>query len=127
MEFKQRLRTLWRDTTLAEQTLWQALHNPQQIPELLAHRFERHVVINDFFVDFVCFKLKLVIELQSNRGTAQVHSKSANERCTLLQYQGYLVVRVWQHDILNSLDTVLERLALIVGQRHRAQSQRWGG
>lgn len=118
MEFKQRLRTLWRDTSKAEQTLWQALQNPQKYPQLGEHQFSRHVVVGDFYVDFVCAELKLAIELDG--GQTQLTRLSKNACSTVLQYKGYLVVRVWQKEILSNLRGVLERLGLVLCQRRIA-------
>lgn len=115
MEFKQRLRTLWRDTSKAEQILWQALQNPQQSTPLGHCRFSRHVVVGDFFIDFVCNDLKLAIELDNGSG-----HKQSKERTTVLQYRGYLVIKVWHQDILNNLCGVLNRLGLVLGQRRKA-------
>lgn len=114
MEFKQRLRTLWCQSNEAERRLWQALQNPQQHPQLGELKFSRHAVVGDFFIDFVCTELKLAIELDSGSG---VPSKAQQNVTTVLQYKGYLVVRLWQQAIKNDLSRVLDQLSVVFNQR----------
>ncbi len=127
MELKNRIRALWCNSTEAERKLWQALQNPHNF-SLLRNlqsdsspaepqeiHFVRHVALGDFFVDFLCVDLKLVIELDG--GLAGAAKRLAVQRTTVLQYRGFLVVRLFQHDILGNMVGVLDKLNLILEQR----------
>jgi very-short-patch-repair endonuclease len=127
MELKNRIRALWCDSTEAERKLWQALQNPHNFTLLRNLQsdfspvepqdihFVRHVALGDFFVDFLCADLKLVIELDG--GLAGAAKRLAVQRTTVLQYRGFLVVRLFQHDILGNMIGVLDKLNLILEQR----------
>ncbi|NQZ09727.1 MAG: DUF559 domain-containing protein [Algicola sp.] len=127
MELKNRIRALWYNSTAAERKLWQALQNPHNFTllqnlqsdfsstESQDVHFVRHVALGDFFVDFLCADLKLVIELDG--GLAGAAKRLAVQRTTVLQYRGFLVVRLFQHDILGNLVGVLDKINLILAQR----------
>jgi very-short-patch-repair endonuclease len=56
-------------------------------------------------VDFVCFDLKLVIELDG--GQHAVEKGKDQERDTWLNERGFQVLRFWNTDILENMDAVL--------------------
>jgi very-short-patch-repair endonuclease len=122
MELKHRVRALWRNNSAAEQKLWRVLQNPHQHPQLYDHHFRRHVALGDFFVDFMCTDLKLVIELDGGQRSPE---KSRDlQQTTVLQYRGFLVVRLWQKEILDNLQGVLDGLNIVLCQRKLSLSRK---
>lgn len=96
-----RARALRRAQTDAEARLWFRLRNRQ----LAGHKFVRQEPIGPYIVDFVCRELKLVVELDGSQ-----HAESAHDvkRDAWLQDEGYRVIRFWNHEVMQNLESVLE-------------------
>ncbi|MBI3617083.1 MAG: DUF559 domain-containing protein [Candidatus Omnitrophica bacterium] len=60
-----------------------------------------------YIVDFACFEKKLVIEVDGGQ-----HAQSRKDilRDEWLSKQGFEVVRFWNHDVLENLDGVFEKI-----------------
>lgn len=104
-----RARTLRQQATDAEQLLWRHLRGRR----LAGHKFRRQCVIEPFIVDFVCLDARLVVEADGGQHAEQAQYDT--KRTAQLEAMGYRVIRFWNHEILNEMDSVLEqiRLALI--------------
>jgi very-short-patch-repair endonuclease len=79
----------------------------------MGYKFRRQEVIGPYIVDFLCLKVKLIVEAD---GGQHIEQKAYdNERTTELEAKGYRVLRFWNNEILTELDAVLEtiRLALL--------------
>jgi very-short-patch-repair endonuclease len=118
--------TLPRDTarrlrvnaTEAEQKLWSRLRKRQ----LYGFQFRRQFSIGPFFVDFVCLEAMLVIEVD---GSQHADEEDHDERrSAFLRINGYRVLRFWNFDVLNDLDSVVERIAEVLRQTPRARQGR---
>ena len=93
--------------TPAEVVLWQCLRNRQ----LNGLKFRRQHPIERFIVDFFCSDLRLVIEVDGG-----VHQYSVDEdaiRQAFLESQRLQVLRFTNDDVLNSIVTVLARIAAV--------------
>ena len=96
---------LRNNPTLHEQKLWQYLKNSQ----LNDIKFRRQQPIGNYIVDFVSFDNRLVIELDGSQ-----HFDNAEydkKRDEYLRSQGFEVIRIWNNDIDNNLEGVLEYIA----------------
>ncbi|HEY8100279.1 MAG TPA: endonuclease domain-containing protein [Burkholderiaceae bacterium] len=97
-------RQLRRNQTDTEKILWMALRN-RQINQL---KFRRQVAIGRYIVDFICFEIRLIIELDGDQhADAQ---ECDEERTRWLESQGFLVVRFWNNDVMLNLEGVLMRI-----------------
>ncbi|PWB48238.1 MAG: hypothetical protein C3F18_11535 [Nitrosomonadales bacterium] len=94
-------RALRHNMTDAEQLLWKRLRGRQ----INGHKFRRQHPFGDFILDFVCLERKIVIELD---GSQHLDSKSDRSRDELLAQAGFQVMRFWNNQVLNELDSVLE-------------------
>jgi very-short-patch-repair endonuclease len=83
--------------TDAERKLWQALRKRQ----LLGMKFRRQVPIGRYFVDFVCFEKKLVIEVDGSQHKELFEYDG--KRTAWLNSRGFKVLRLWNNDVLNNL------------------------
>jgi very-short-patch-repair endonuclease len=95
-------RILRRDATLAERRLWQQL----RFRQIDGHRFRRQAPIGRFVVDFVCFEQRLIIEVDGGQ-----HAERAQEdakRTRWLEGEGFRVLRVWNSDVLQNTEGVVE-------------------
>lgn len=102
--FKERARDLRKNMTDAEQKLWQTVRQRQ----LNGFKFWRQVIVGEYIVDFACFEAKLIIELDG--GQHAENTLYDDKRTQYLTQQGFQVVRFWNHEVLNQLDAVLERV-----------------
>ena len=95
-------RELRHNTTLAEQKLWSALRISQ--PEGV--HFRRQHAFGNYVVDFCAARQKLIIELDGGQHLEQ--EAYDRERTELLQSKGYRVLRFWNNDVINDLDSVIK-------------------
>ena len=101
---KERSRALRKNATDAELVLWHHIRRRQ----LNGHRFRRQQPIGPYIVDFYCFERQLIIEVDGGQHTER---QDYDQKRTLwLEQNGLRVMRVWNHDVMNQLDTVLEAI-----------------
>ncbi len=91
--------------TEAEILLWRRLRSNR-----IGVKFRRQVDIGSYVVDFCCFPEKLIIELDG-----EVHKRSDRRRIGIgrtkcFEKLGYRVIRFWNDEVVNNIDTVLERI-----------------
>ena len=73
-------------------------------------------VIAPYIVDFYCYEIGLVIELDgSQHGTGDANGYDA-ERTKFLEALGLKVLRYWNHDMLGQAYLVLEDLWVICNE-----------
>jgi very-short-patch-repair endonuclease len=95
----ERARRLRKDMTDAERALWRLLRDRR----MEGWRFRRQEPIDRYIVDFVCFEVRLVIEVD---GGQHFESKADEERDGYLRSQGFQVLRFWNNDVLANRDGV---------------------
>ena len=101
-------RSLRRNATDAERTLWRMLRNRR----LNGRKFRRQQRMGRYIVDFVCQDARLVVELDGGQ-----HANDTPERTQSLEGAGYRVLRFWNNDVLNNLDGVLQTIETEVSER----------
>jgi very-short-patch-repair endonuclease len=107
---RSRARSLRRDSTDAERTIWNAVG---------AHRiggtsFRRQTPIGPYIVDFVCHDANLVIEIDGGQHFEPKHIKREARRDAFLSAKGYQVLRFNNHDVMTNRQGVLETIAAAV-------------
>jgi very-short-patch-repair endonuclease len=96
-----RARDLRRSGTEAENRLWSALRGRR----LEGFKFRRQMWIGSFIADFCCMEAKLVVEVDgSQHGERAAHDRVRSEA---LGKEGYRVLRFWNNEVLEELDSVL--------------------
>ena len=96
-----RAKDLSHNQTPAEIKLW---------THLRAHRladvhFRRQHAIGNYIVDFCAPRKKLIIELDGSQHLEQ--QEYDKERTKYLESKGYRVIRFWNNDVMNNLESVL--------------------
>ncbi len=83
--------------------LWTRIRGRQ----LGGFKFVRQEPIGRYYVDFVCRDRHLIVELDGGQ-----HSESTQDRQrdTELCALGYRVIRIWNNDVVDNLDGVLQML-----------------
>jgi len=90
---------LRRDATECEKRLWAVLRNRQ----LDGFKFRRQATIGPYVVDLLCAEYRLVVELDGGQ-----HGGEADLRRTrFLEGQGYVVLRFWNHEVIENLEGLL--------------------
>jgi len=102
----QAARDLRQHMTDAEQRLWQCLRGKQ----LDGFRFRKQHPIARFVLDFYCPAVKLAIEIDGGQHNTAPGRASDEERTRFLKARGIRVLRFWNHEVLQDLPGVLERI-----------------
>ncbi len=97
-------RRLRRSQTDAERMLWFRLRDRR----LRGMKFRRQVPIDRYVVDFRCEASRLIIEVDG--GQHDVRKSEDAERTAALEARGYLVLRFWNHEVIQNVDGVLETI-----------------
>lgn len=103
-KFKEIKRDLRKNSTPEEQQLWLLLKSRN----FYNYKFRRQVLIDNYIVDFCCFEKRLIIELDGGH-----HRKTKTqdfERDHYLKQQGFKVLRFWNSEITNNINTVKEQI-----------------
>jgi len=89
-----------------ERILWSQLW---RIPVEGTH-FRKQSPIGRYYVDFVSHRLKLVIELDGSHHADGGRRLKDIERDRWFAAEGYRVLRFWNHEVLEELDSVLDTI-----------------
>jgi very-short-patch-repair endonuclease len=99
-------RDLRKNLTDAERRLWSRLRG-QQFREF---KFRRQAPIGPSIVNFAYFERKVIVELDGSQHAVRVEKDEARTRW--LVSQGFRVLRFWNHEVFEDLDTILEGIWL---------------
>lgn len=92
-----RLRACMTD---AEKYLWLQLRDRR----LAGFKFRRQVPVGPYFVDFICWQAKLIVEVDGGQHTEQVFYDQ--QRSRFLERQGFTVIRFWNDEVLSNWEGV---------------------
>jgi very-short-patch-repair endonuclease len=104
-------RDMRKDATKAENLLWQALRRNQ----LEGLSFRRQYPLDGYILDFVCFRPKLILEVD---GAQHAESVSDVRRDAHFRENGFTVLRFWNDDVVRNLDGVCTEILIAAGKRH---------
>ena len=94
-----RAKTMRRDSTRAENMLWQVLRGGK----LEGFKFRRQVPMHNYILDFVCFDAKVIIEVD---GAQHADSNADARRDAYFRSEGFVTLRFWNDEIERNLDFV---------------------
>ena len=104
-----RARNLRQTQTDAEALLWSKLRSRQ----LLGLKFRRQHPLGDYFADFACIEVGLIIELDGGHHAEDASADYDSRRSDELAAMGFRVLRFWNNDVLNETTAVLEKILQI--------------
>jgi very-short-patch-repair endonuclease len=112
---------LRKNPTNAEKKLWNAIKNRQFLTLIFLRQhpiFYQFNNKNNFFIaDFYCHEIKLVIELD---GHIHLKRKDYDQiRTEILDFKDVIVIRFKNEDITIEVDTVLNKLKVIITRRKK--------
>ena len=99
-----RAKELHRNMSPAEAKLWKHLRAHQ----MGNVHFRNQHAIGNYIVDFCAPRKKLIIELDGSQHLDQ--AEYDEERTKYLERRGYKVLRFWNNDVLNHLESVLQTI-----------------
>ncbi|MCH8817433.1 MAG: endonuclease domain-containing protein [Chloroflexi bacterium] len=97
-----RARALRRQSTDAEEWLWSVLRGRR----LEGAKFRRQHPMGPYIVDFFCPDVRLIIELDGSGH--HVRAESDAQRTSFLQRTGNRVLRIWNNDVTENPEGVIE-------------------
>lgn len=97
-------KSLRKNQTRPEEKFWYEV----KAKRLGGYKFRRQVAIGNYVADFVCEQKKLIIELDGSHHAEQV-AKDAHRTAELEKF-GYRVIRVWNHEVIDNLDGLMDSL-----------------
>ena len=109
-EFQKALRF---NQTEAESRLWFYL----RAKRFGDFKFKRQQIIGPYIVDFVCFKKRLVIELDGGQHQEKEIRGYDVHRTKFLESQGFRVLRFWNNDVFLETAGVLESIFLNLSRK----------
>ena len=103
---KEEARELRKNQTSAEDLLWNLLRDRK----LAGLRFRRQHQIGDYIVDFSCPEYGLVVELDGGVHDDASRRKQDAKRDAYLRTSGYRVLRFPNHQVFDSVESVLQAI-----------------
>lgn len=101
-KLKPRARELRKNQTHAEELLWKRIKGKQ----VNGYQFLRQRPVANFIVDFLCLKLRLVIEID---GPIHIQNKGVDTfRQEQLELLGFMILRFSNEEIEENIDSVVE-------------------
>ena len=98
---QKRAGSMRRRSTEAERVLWQRLRARQ----INSRKWRRQQAIDQYVVDFLCYELRLIVEIDGDVHPFQEREDVARQ--SYLEAQGFQVLRFTNDDVLTNLDGLL--------------------
>ena len=110
---RRRAQELRKNQTKEENHLWYDFLKTYPL------QFKRQYPIGAYYVDFYCYKARLIVELDGSQHTNPQSIAYDNRRTEFLEKQGFLVLRISNLDIWKNFDGVCTYIDMLA--RERAQ------
>ena len=95
---------LRQNQTEAEAKLWSRLRGHQ----VAGVQFRRQHPIGNYIVDFCAPRRKLIVEVDGSQHIE--HAEYDSERTKYFQSLGYRVLRFWNNEVMDDIDTVMSMI-----------------
>ena len=115
-------RTLRRNQTDAERTLWHHLRDRR----LDGWKFRRQHPVGPYVLDLYCADANLAIELDGGQHDDDEHRKHDEKRTAYLVSQGLKVMRFWNNEVMENTQGVLEAIREALGPAPQPSSPHHG-
>jgi very-short-patch-repair endonuclease len=115
-----RARALRQGQTDAEALLWSKLRSRQ----LLGLKFRRQHPLGNYFADFACLEIGLVLELDGGQHNEVAEMRHDQKRSDYMAAMGFQTLRFWNNEVLKETEGVLEQIRLVVQALTPALSRR---
>ena len=102
-----RAKELRNNVTEAEMILWGYLKTKPS-----GYKFRRHHPLLNYIVDFFCYKLKLIIEVDGSIHNNEEVKKNDAERQMIIESEGLNILRFTNDEVTKQLEIVIEKIQL---------------
>jgi very-short-patch-repair endonuclease len=109
-----RARKLRRTLTDAETILWSRLRR-----DALGVRFRRQHPVGPYIADFACIPARLIVEVDGGTHGTDAERDHDARRDAFMRAQGWRVVRVWNTDVYERLESLMEMICEAIRVRAR--------
>ena len=99
--------------TKGEAILWKYVLRAK----IAGYQFNRQFAIGNYIVDFICRKLKFIIEIDGSSHYGQEKAKKDFEREQYLRHLGYEILRFSERDVIYSKDEVIGAIFYAIDAR----------
>ncbi len=96
--------------TKAEAVLWKFVLRSNQ----MNYQFNRQFAIENYIVDFICRKLKLIIEIDGSSHFKMDSSNTDYIRQESIENLGYHFLRFSEKDVLQNLESVITKIEFAI-------------
>jgi very-short-patch-repair endonuclease len=110
-----RARLLRKKATEPERILWRHLRNRS----FGGYKFRRQHPFDDYVLDFYCPSAKLAIELDGGGHDYHAGQIRDRKRSEFLATRGVAVLRFWNHQVRQELDSVLRAIWFALEERQQ--------
>ena len=111
-------RTLRRSMTDAEKKLWWELRDRG----VNKFKFRRQHPVGRYIADFCCLEARLIIEVDGGQHREEQRGHD-DERTAWLTAECFRVVRFWNHEVLEDVDSVCEAVFRALNEQMRERSE----
>ena len=112
-QLRERARKMRKHSTRAERKLWSRLRRKQ----LLGKKFRRQHILQPYIVDFYCASEKIVLEIDGlTHDCAEASRDDARRTGYLKKHYGVQVLRFTDCDVMDNIESVLQRIAVVIEQ-----------
>ena len=110
-----RARVLRKKATEPERVLWRHLRNRR----FAGYKFRRQHPFHGYVLDFYCASAKLAIELDGGGHNYRAGQIRDRTRSQFLARHGVVVLRFWNHQVRQELDSVLRAIWIALQERQQ--------
>jgi len=111
-----RARNLRKNAPDCERILWRELRNRK----FANYKFRRQHPVDPYTLDLYCPALKLAIELEGSGHSYRLREQRDRVREEFLIKRGITVLRFWNHQVREELESVVEAIWLTLEERNAA-------
>ena len=103
-------RSLRNGPTEAEKRLWHSL----RAEKLRGHKFRRQAAIGPYIVDFICFEMKLIVELDGPQHSEPNATELDQQRTAWLTARGFRVMRFRNQELDENIHAVVDAIGRVL-------------
>lgn len=107
-----RARQLRKTLTPEERKIWNLLR-----VHFSTYKFRRQVPIEGFIVDFISYKLRLIIEIDGGQHNEMLHKQADMKRDEILRSNNFEVLCFWNSEVSNNLEGIYKTIQEKIGIR----------
>ena len=111
-----RARLLRKKATEPERILWRHVRNRN----FAGYKFRRQHPLDDYVLDFYCPSAKLAIELDGGGHNYRSGQTRDRTRSQFLARHGVIVLRFWNHQVRQELDSVVRAIWFALEERRKS-------